>query len=69
MELAGPEPATSGMPGRPAILENQPGTAERLAVPESSRTNADDGLPLDPLGRVEGADGLVEGCDLADVRP
>src|SRR5258706_14205237 len=34
-----------------------------------SRTNADDRLPLDPLGRVEGGDGLVEGRDVADVRP
>jgi hypothetical protein len=39
-----------------------------------SRTNADDRLPLDPLGidplgRVEGGDGIVEGRDVADVRP
>jgi hypothetical protein len=39
-----------------------------------SRTNADDRLPLDPLGldplgRVEGSDGIVEGRDVADVRP
>src|SRR3954465_3545436 len=34
-----------------------------------SRTNADDRLPADPLGRVEGGDGLVEGRDVADVRP
>ena len=33
------------------------------------RTNADDRLPLDPLGRVEGGDGIVEGRYLADVRP
>src|SRR2546423_7809395 len=38
-------------------------------VPESSRTNADDRLPLDPLGRVEGGDGIIEGCDVADVCP
>src|SRR5438477_3428502 len=38
-------------------------------VPESSRTNADDRLPLDPLGRVEGGEGIVEGCDVADVCP
>src|SRR5690242_14963887 len=30
---------------------------------------ADDRLPADPLGRVEGCDGIVEGCDVADVRP
>jgi hypothetical protein len=34
-----------------------------------SRTNADDRLPLDPLGWVEGGDGIVEGRDVADVRP
>src|SRR6266511_4081581 len=34
-----------------------------------SRTNADDSLPADPLGRIEGRDGIVEGCDVADVRP
>src|SRR5262245_43193004 len=33
------------------------------------RTNADDRLACDPVGRVEGHDGLVEGRDLADVRP
>jgi hypothetical protein len=38
-------------------------------VLESSRTNADDRLPLDPLGRIEGGDGVVEGRDVADVRP
>ena len=31
--------------------------------------NADDGLSLDPLGRVEGRDGIVEGSHLADVCP
>src|ERR1700741_3598110 len=34
-----------------------------------SRTNADDRLPADPLGRVEGGDGVVEGRDVGDVRP
>jgi hypothetical protein len=34
-----------------------------------SRTNADDRLPADPLGRVEGGDGVVKGRDVADVRP
>src|SRR5262245_29666358 len=34
-----------------------------------SRTNADDRLPRAALGRVEGGDGLVEGRDVADVRP
>ena len=35
----------------------------------TSRTNADDRLPVDPLDRVEGGDGIVEGRDVADVRP
>jgi hypothetical protein len=43
--------------------------AEPLALPESSRTNADDRLPLASLGRVEGGDGFIEGRDVADVRP
>src|SRR5258705_6104892 len=34
-----------------------------------SRTNADDRLPLASLGRVEGGDSVVEGRDVADVRP
>src|SRR3954467_9595982 len=34
-----------------------------------SRTNADDRLPADPSGRIEGGDGIVEGRDVADVRP
>src|SRR5690242_2629284 len=33
-----------------------------------SRTNADDRLPADPLGRIESGDGIVEGRDVADVR-
>src|SRR5262245_6777027 len=34
-----------------------------------SRTNADDRLTRAALGRVEGGDGIVEGRDVADVRP
>ena len=34
-----------------------------------SWTNADDRLPADPLGRIEGRDGIVEGRDVADVGP
>src|SRR6266567_9063913 len=44
-------------------------TQLRCSVPESSRMNADDRLSLDPLGRVEGGDGIVEGSHLADVCP
>ena len=32
-------------------------------------TNADDRLALYPLGRVERSDGVIEGHDVADVRP
>src|SRR5262252_4937469 len=41
----------------------------RWAIPESSRMNADDRLSLDPLGRVEGGNRIVEGSHLADVCP
>src|SRR6516225_7004604 len=41
----------------------------RWAIPESSRTNANDRLSLDPFGRVEGGDGIVEGSHFADVCP
>src|SRR5262249_45810920 len=34
-----------------------------------SPTNSDDRLPADPLGRIESGDGMVEGRDVADVRP
>src|SRR3954471_13441503 len=45
------------------------GGAGPVAVPESSRTNADDRLPVASRGRVEGGDGIIEGRDGADVRP
>src|SRR5262249_50196548 len=35
----------------------------------SLRANADDRLPVDALGPVESGDGIVEGRDVADVRP
>src|SRR5262249_26712652 len=41
----------------------------RGAIPESSRMNADDRLSLDPFGRVEGGDGIVEDSHVADVCP
>src|SRR5437764_191160 len=40
-----------------------------MAPTQSSRTNADDRLALDPLGPVEGGDGVIEGRYFADVRP
>ena len=36
---------------------------------EHLRTNADDRLPRASLRRVEGGEGVVEGRDVADVRP
>src|SRR5215211_2555564 len=53
----------------PNVSDNDPlgGRASRGSVP--SRTNADDRLALDPLGRVQGGDGVIEGRDVADVRP
>src|SRR4051812_48813162 len=57
----------SPKPGAPLRTATSPRTAERLGVPESSRANADDRLPVEPLGRVEGGDGIVEGRDGADV--
>src|SRR5262245_38451783 len=36
---------------------------------ETSRTNVDDRLTPPSLGRVEGGDGILEGRDVADVRP
>src|SRR5438105_7829485 len=53
------EPADLGSAGRPR--------ASMGAC--RSRTNADDRLPLASLGPVEGGDGVVEGRDVADVRP
>src|SRR4029453_1518939 len=50
--------------GQPVPLSNLSTDAN-----SGSRTNADDRLPVDPLGRVEGGDGIVEGRDGADVRP
>src|SRR5215472_1881329 len=45
-------------------------TAWALGRPRgSSRMNADDRLSLNPLGRVEGGDGIVEGSHVADVCP
>src|SRR5690242_5089782 len=43
--------------------------AEPAAPSASLWTNADDRLPADPLARIEGRNGVVEGCDVADVRP
>jgi hypothetical protein len=45
------------------------GDTARPAPPEFSPANADDRLPLASRGQVEGCDGIVEGRDVADVRP
>src|SRR5947207_789352 len=39
------------------------------SVSESLWTNADDRLPVESLGRVEGGDSVVEGRDVADIGP
>src|SRR5262245_45407228 len=58
----------------PALSRRTPAASaadgvQPLALPESSRANANDRLPRASLGRVEGGDGIVEGRDGADVRP
>jgi hypothetical protein len=54
---------------RPSELGWRLGLVGRGQRDEHLRTNADDRLPLASLGRVEGGDGVVEGRDVADVRP
>src|SRR3546814_12085454 len=44
-------------------------TLFRSGFGESSRSNANDRFPRAPLGRIEGGDGVVEGRNVADVRP
>ena len=61
-------PSAVHRPGHAADADPR-GGHEPVAVPESLWTNADDRLPRAPLGRVEGGDGIVEGRDVADVRP
>jgi hypothetical protein len=51
------------------VLADQPFRANLSAIAESSLMNADDHLALDPLGQVEGGDRVIEGRDVADVRP
>src|SRR6516162_4357840 len=59
---------------RPALASlagtsrTEPGSAFTLSV-RVSLTNADDRLSLASLGRVQGGDSVVEGRDVADVRP
>src|SRR5207248_5375706 len=55
--------------GRREGGDNPCGRGEVLALPESSRANANDRLPRASLGRVEGGDSFVEGRDGADVSP
>src|SRR4051794_28458045 len=64
--------STSVMPPGPAASSVTTIAFIRIASSLSclfggSRTNADDRLPADPLGRVEGGNGIVEGRDGADV--
>src|SRR5258705_11397578 len=48
---------------------NDPWGGHSPSTSEFLRANADDRLSLDPLGRIEGGNGLVEGGYVADVRP
>src|SRR5436309_13386299 len=66
--------ASVGLPFQEVVGLPRLVSAGQVEVQESmgscrSRTNADDRLALDPLDRVEGRDGVIEGRDLADVRP
>src|SRR3954471_2432870 len=66
--------STSAIPAVPAV--SSVATIAFMGIVSSpislfggSRANADDRLPADPLVRVEGCNGIVEGRDGADVRP
>src|SRR5260370_3215803 len=68
--------AMGSFPGCPRGSDRtQPADLDSAGRPRASigacrsRTNADDRLPVDPLGLVEGGDGVIEGRDVADVRP
>jgi hypothetical protein len=54
-------------------MARQQRTPHRRSVsgrhPESSWMNADDRLPCAPLGRAEDRNGVVEGRNVADIRP
>src|SRR5438045_1685579 len=50
-------------------LNGPSGLRGRYSIPESSRTNADDRLSLDPLGPPEGGNRIVEGSHIAYVCP
>src|SRR6266542_2566767 len=60
---------TRNSPPKPRRTETVSRRNGVSAVSESLWTNANDRLPLASLGRVEGGDGIVEGRDVADVRP
>jgi hypothetical protein len=77
------EPVRHFMPGSWVVSPVAPGGSDRTQPADldsadrlhalmgacRSRTNADDRLPADPLGRIESGDGIVEGRGGADVRP
>src|SRR6266481_3017805 len=65
-----PEPAMGALTTRTSAWAGVWVAVHRFKYgPESLRTNADDRLSLDPFGRVEGGDGIVEGSHVADVCP
>src|SRR5947207_5705869 len=55
-------------PSEPKKGDDGPRGGRTARPPEPSRKNADDGLALASLGRVQGGDGIVECRDVADVR-
>jgi hypothetical protein len=59
------QPSLAAAGPAPALIHEE---AQPAALSESSRTNVSGRLPIDPLGRIEGGDGVSEGRDIADVR-
>src|SRR5262249_22466998 len=63
------EEVAAGICESPIEMGNDGLVAPGITHRHSLWTNADDRLALDPLCPVEGGDGIVEGRDVADVRP
>src|SRR4051812_48356110 len=63
-----PQVALRGADKTPADLDSA-GRQRASMGACRSRTNADDRFPADPLGWIESGNSIVEGRDVADVRP
>jgi hypothetical protein len=50
-------------------IQKAPLAVHHTNAPDTLWSNANDRLPRAPLGRVEGRNCVVEGRDVADVRP